>query len=138
MENHNNGGLGRRLVLIQPYIASVFKKRPKVWMEMIVEACSNQSDMDTNAVILQLMRVLAEMDVTALDQVAVSMSNVLKDWQLKNLSVWQQVAMFDESKVGVSAQRIIRKHLLQAGCNLLIPENTHQEIQCHPLAPNHH
>ena len=57
-------------------------------METIVEACSNQSDMDTNAVILQLMRVLAEMDVTALDQVAVSMSNVLKDWQLKKLSVW--------------------------------------------------
>ena len=77
--------------------------------------------MDTNAVILQLMHVLAEMDVTALDQVAVSMSNALKDWQLKKLSVWQQVAMFDESKVGVSAQRIIRKHLVQSGCNLMIP-----------------
>lgn len=123
MTNFGGRGLGKTLVQIQPTNKERFKRNAKDWIKTIITTCADQSDMDKRRVILRLMKILAETDVSCLDEVATASAKALAKFKAKKLEPFAQMAMIEvQVELTYFQQRLIRKHLIQAGCNILLPE----------------
>ena len=122
LPHENSKGHCNHLIVVRPCRDhKVFKRHANLWVETIVQTCSKCGEMDTRSVLLQMMKILAEMDVTVLDEVSVRMGNVLKKRKTKLLAV-EMMAMTDDANLTLTQVRKMRKHLTQAGLNLFLPE----------------
>ena len=135
LANFGGRGLGNTLIQIQPTNEERFKRNAKDWIKSIIKTCADQSDMDKRKVILRLMKILAETDVSCLDEVATASTNALKKFKARKLEPFAQMAMMEEANLTYQQQRKIRKHLVQAGCNILLPECVIKQYQAEFMKP---
>jgi hypothetical protein len=90
-------------------------------VDTIVKTCANRSDMDTRSALLQLMNTSAKRDVTVWDEVALRMSDVLKNRKTELLPLEMRVIV-DASHTNNKQSCTMRTHLTQAGLNVFVPD----------------
>ena len=97
------------------------KRNAKRWMESTVVTCTDQSDMDKRKLILCLMKTLAQTDFSCLEEVAAASPKSLKKCKVKELEPFVQMVMMEAANLTYRQQHQMQKHLIQAGCNVLLP-----------------
>ena len=121
LPSYNNKGLGKKTLIIQPTISvEAFKRQAKAQIVNFLDTIIGDPEkIDFQKVVQIIIVILGRLDAATLDQVFIDLAFQSKKWRIKPE---EQMAMKEDANLSWEMLCVIKKHLIQAKADMLVPE----------------
>ena len=129
LPSYSNRGSGKRILIIQPTASmKIFKQQAKGWLEDFLDTLiGDPTKIDHQEAVQVLIEELGWIDMDALEEVAMNLSKHMT--KERKITPQKQMAMKEAANLTWHQFRTIKRHLIQANADILVPEYKMREIR---------
>jgi len=119
LPSYNNVGSGKRILIVQPTLSlPAFKKQANNLMTAFLNtAVADKDKIDFHEAIKTIIEVLNKLDPVAMHEVGLEVA--IDEFQLE---IHEQMAMKEDANLTWEMMKVIKKHLIHSGADILVPE----------------